>query len=99
GMPQFHVGRFDVRFTTLAAFARGEFKVIEINGAGSEAINFFDRDVPFFAAYRGVLDKTAMVFALAAANRARGVRPCGWRALLAAWLHHYDLLGGYPASN
>ena len=99
GMPEFHVGRFDVRFTTLAALARGEFRIIEINGAGSEAINFFDRDVPFFAAYRGVLDKTSMVFALAAANRARGARPCGWRALLAAWLHQYGLLGRYPASN
>ncbi len=99
GMPEFHVGRFDVRFTSVAALACGEFKIIEINGAGSEAINFFDRDVPFFAAYRGVLDKTAMVFALAAANRARGARPCGWRALLAAWRRQYGLLGRYPASN
>ena len=99
GMPEFHVARFDVRFATPAAFARGAFKIIEINGAGSEAINFFDRDVPFFTAYRGVLAKTAMVFALAAENRARGFRPCGWRALLAAYLRQYRLLGRYPASN
>ncbi len=99
GMREFHVARFDVRFTTLAALGRGEFKIIEINGAGSEAINFFDRDVPFFAAYRGVLHKTAMVFALAAANRARGFKPCGWRALLAAYWRQYGLLGRYPASN
>ena len=99
GMPEFHVARFDVRFATPAALARGEFKIIEINGAGSEAINFFDRDVPFFTAYRGVLAKTAMVFALAAANRVRGFRPCGWRALLAAYLRQYRLLGRYPASN
>ena len=99
GMPEFHVARFDVRFTTPAALARGDFKIIEINGAGSEAINFFDRDVPFFTAYRGVLAKTAMVFALAQKNRARGFRPCGWRALLAAYVRQYRLLGRYPASN
>jgi hypothetical protein len=99
GMPEFHVARFDVRFATPAALARGAFKIIEINGAGSEAINFFDRDVPFFTAYRGVLAKTAMVFALAAENRARGFRPCGWRALLAAYVRQYRLLGRYPASN
>ncbi|CAN5879442.1 hypothetical protein BH11PSE3_BH11PSE3_16410 [soil metagenome] len=99
GMPEFHIARFDVRFTTLAALGRGEFKIMEINGAGSEAINFFDRDVPFFSAYRGILAKTAMVFALADANRARGFAPCGWRSLLRAYIRQSGLLHRYPAAN
>jgi hypothetical protein len=99
GMPDLHIARFDIRFTTLHALGEGAFKIIEINGAGSEAINFFDRDIPFFTAYRGVLAKTAMVFALAEANRARGFNPCGWRALLAAYTRQYRLLHRYPASN
>jgi len=99
GMPDFHIGRFDVRYATLDALGRGAFKVLEINGAGSEAINFFGEDVPFFASYRGVLGKTAMLFALAAENRARGAQPCGWRALARAFRRQHRLLERYPASN
>ncbi len=99
GMPDFHVGRFDVRYATLDALGRGEFKVLEINGAGSEAIEFFGEDVPFFDSYRGVLGKNAMLFALGAENRARGARPCGWRALRRAFVKQHRLLGLYPASN
>lgn len=99
-MPNLHVARFDVRFASLAGLTSGDdFRIIEINGAGSEAIDCFDPDVPFFAAYAGILRKQAMVFAIAAANRARGFRPCGWRALAAAFRRQARLLDRYPASN
>ena len=62
GMPEFHIARFHIRFTTLHALGEGDFKIIEINGAGSEAINFFDRDLPFFTPYRGFLAKSDIVF-------------------------------------
>jgi hypothetical protein len=56
GMPNMHVARFDIRFASLSSLSAGrEFKIIEINGAGSEAIEFFDPSVPFFTAYGGVL--------------------------------------------
>ncbi|WP_428676771.1 hypothetical protein [Reyranella sp.] len=98
-MPNLHVARFDVRFASQAELGEGRFKIIEINGAGSEAIEFFDPAVPFFSAYRGILQKQAMVFALAAENRAAGFAPCGWRALLRAYRRQARLLGRYPASN
>lgn len=98
-MEEIHVARFDVRFESLDALAAGTFKIIEVNGAGSEAINFFDPAVPFFTAYRGVLAKQEMVFALAAENRRRGARACGWRALLKAYLRQQRLIARYPASN
>ena len=41
-MPYFHYGRFDVRFDTLASLLAGAFSIIEVNGAGSEAIQFWD---------------------------------------------------------
>ncbi|CAN5275850.1 hypothetical protein BH10PSE6_BH10PSE6_19630 [soil metagenome] len=100
GMPNLHVARFDVRFENLSALAAGrEFKIIEINGAGSEAIEFFDPAVPFFAAYRGVLAKQATVFAIGAANRRNGFAPCGWRALLTAFWRQRRLIPLYPPSN
>ena len=98
-MPNLHVARFDIRFASESSLGRGEFRIIEINGAGSEAIEFFDPSVPFFAAYRGILAKQAMVFAIAARNRERGFAPCGWRALLAAFRRQARLINLYPESN
>ena len=98
-MPNLHVARFDIRFASASSLARGDFRIIEINGAGSEAIEFFDPSVPFFAAYRGILAKQAMVFAIAARNRDRGFAPCGWRALLAAFRRQARLIELYPGSN
>jgi len=98
-MPNLHVARFDIRFANESSLGRGDFKIIEINGAGSEAIECFDPSLPFFAAYRGILAKQAMVFAIAARNRDRGFAPCGWRALLAAFRRQAHLTKLYPASN
>ena len=99
-MPNLHVARFDIRFASLERLAAGkDFTIIEINGAGSEAIEFFDPTVPFFTAYRGILAKQAMVFAIGDQNRRRGFAPCGWRALAAAFRHQGRLLNLYPASN
>ena len=99
GMPDLHVARFDVRFASMTELARGQFKIIEVNGSGSEAINFFDPHVPFLAAYEGVLRKQAMVFALAAENRRRGFAPCGAQALFAAYRRQQRLISLYPKSN
>lgn len=98
-MPNMHVARFDVRYASLAALGSGDFRVIEINGAGSEAIEYFDPAVPFFTAYRGILAKQATVFAIGARNRANGFSPCGWRALAAAFCRQWRLIQQYPASN
>lgn len=98
-MPNLHVARFDIRFASLATLGAGDFRILEINGAGSEAIEFFDPDVPFFMAYRGILAKQATVFAIAAQNRSRGFAPCGWRALAKAFRRQGRLIDLYPGSN
>ena len=98
-MPSFHLGRFDVRFETMAALRRGEFQVIEVNGAGSEAIQFFDPALTVWAAFAGLFVKQALLFRLGAAMRARGVRPVGVMGLSRSWLRQRRLIRGYPASN
>ena len=98
-MPQFHLGRFDVRFESLAGLRRGEFRVIEVNGAGSEAIQFWDPALTLRVAFAGVFAKQAQLFRLGAAMRARGVRPVGVMALSRAWLRQRRLIRAYPASN
>jgi hypothetical protein len=94
-MRGFHFGRF----TGNAALRDGIFQNIEVNGAGSEAIQFWDPSVSLFDAYRGVFAKQAMLVRLAAEFRAAGHRPIGLPALARAWWAQLRLMRRYPASN
>ena len=98
-MGDFHYGRFDVRFDSLAALRAGDFTIIEVNGAGSEAIQFWDPALTIGAAFRGVFAKQSEIFKLGDAMRQAGHRPAGPAALARAWLRQQSLLRRYPPSN
>ena len=98
-MPHFHLGRFDVRFPTTAALRRGDFQIIEVNGAGSEAIHLWDPALPIRTAFAGIFAKQRLLFQLGAQMRTRGTPPIGPIALAQAWLHQQRLIAAYPASN
>ena len=94
-----HAGRFDVRAVSVAALLAGRFTIIEVNGAGAEAIHAWDPRLGLRQAFAEVFANHRALFALGAAMRARGHRPAGpWR-LSAAWLRQQRLARGYPASN
>ena len=99
-MKHFYFGRFDLRFADLAALreARG-LRIMEVNGAGSEAIQAWDPDLSLAQALRMIFSKQRTLFEVAAANRRRGHKPIGlWRL---AQLHFMQqrLLESYPPSN
>jgi hypothetical protein len=99
-MPEFHFGRFDVRFASLERLRQGEdFLVIEVNGAGAEAIHMWDPEMSLGAAYRELLRHQDLIFELGAANRARGFRPLSLREFLRFTLHQNRLIRGYPPSG
>lgn len=98
-MPDFHFGRFDVRFESVEALQQGRFSIIEVNGAGSEAIQFWDPGLTLVDAYRGVFAKQRQLFALGAAMRRRGHKPITLAHLIRAHLHQQRLIRGYPKSN
>ncbi len=98
-MGDFHYGRFDVRFDSLASLLAGDFSIIEVNGAGSEAIQFWDPALSIGAAFRGVFAKQCQIFKLGDAMRQAGHRPTGACALARAWLRQQRLLRSYPPSN
>ncbi len=98
-MPNFHFGRFDVRFASLAGLNAGEFSIIEVNGAGSEAIQFWDASFTLREAFAGVFAKQRMLFRLGARMRGMGYRPVGVLALARAWWRQQRLISMYPASN
>lgn len=96
---EFHYGRFDIKFESLADLQSGKFTILEINGAGSEAIQFWDPGLSLREAFVGVFAKQRSLFALAHAMRKRGHKPVGWRKLASAWIRQQRLVGRYPKSN
>ena len=98
-MEDFHVGRFDVRYATLDALRRGEFTIMEVNGAGSEAVHAWDPKYGIAQVYRMVFAKQRLLFSIADANRRAGHRPVGMRALARLYLHQQRLMDQYPPSN
>lgn len=98
-MPQFHIGRFDVRYRNLQELRAGRFTIMEVNGAGSEAVHAWDPRYSLREAYRMVFAKQRILFALGAWQRARGHRPIGLLALAQHHLHQQRLIRRYPPSN
>ena len=99
-MPQFYFGRFDVRFDSMADLreARG-LSIMEVNGAGSEAIQAWDPDTGFFKGLGMIFDKQRTLFAIGHAMRRKGYQPIGWLALARLNGRQNKLMALYPPSN
>ncbi len=99
-MPDFYCGRFDVRFDTLQALSAGKgFTIMEINGAGSEAIQAWDPSIGLIKAFRMIFAKQRLVFAIGNARRRNGVAPIGLLALARLNWRQQRLIALYPPSN
>lgn len=99
-MSDFHVGRFDVRFDSLGALAQGTgFTIIEVNGAGSEAVHAWDPKFTLRQAYAIVFAKQRLLFRIGDAMRRRGHRPYGWIRLFRLHFRQQGLIRRYPPSN
>lgn len=98
-MREFRVGRFDVRFASLASLRSGDFTIMEVNGAGSEAVHAWDPRYSIAEVYKIVFAKQRLLFAVAAACRAAGGVPCGVLTLTRRFLAQRRLIRRYPRSN
>lgn len=98
-MEDFYLGRFDVRFTTLEALQRGEFTIMEVNGAGSEAVHAWDPKYSIRQVYSMVFAKQRLLFRIADINRRNGHRPIGMKKLAQLYLKQQRLMALYPPSN
>jgi membrane protein DedA with SNARE-associated domain len=98
-MTEFHYGRFDLRFDTVEALARGEdFSIVEINGIGGEAIDVWDPRLPVGEVYRRLVDQQRLLFLIGKRNRARGFRPTSFRDFIGSLVRQSRLIKRYPAS-
>ena len=99
-MPEFYFGRFDVRFNTLPELSAGRgFTIMEINGAGSEAIQAWDPDIGLAAGLKMIFQKQSLLFAIGDALRRRGVQPIGLLKLFKLNRRQSRLIAHYPPSN
>ena len=96
----FHFGRIDVRYESVAALRRGEgFQVIEVNGVGSEATHIWDPECSLREAYAAQFRHYAAAFRIGAAMRARGHRSTRPFELLRLWGLQRRLLASYPMND
>jgi hypothetical protein len=99
-LPEFHFGRFDIRFEQFSEVQLGSgFTIVEANGAGAESTHIWDRGTTLLQAWRDLFRQYRWLFEIGAANRARGFRTMPWRAFRAAWLREKALTPHYPATD
>ena len=99
-MPAFYFGRFDVRFDSLHELCAGRaFSIMEVNGAGSEAIQAWDPSVGMLAGFRMIFKKQRILFAIGNAMRRKGFKPLGVLSLAKLNHRQNSLIGRYPPSN
>jgi ribosomal protein S6-L-glutamate ligase RimK-like protein len=99
-IPDFHFGRVDVRYQNVASLRRGTgFRIIEINGVGSEATHIWDPATRLRDAYRIQFDHYRQAFQIGAALRATGVRSSGVLRMFKDWRHQRRLMASYPMND
>ncbi len=98
-MREFHIGRFDVRYKTLADLHAGRFTIIEVNGSGSEAVHAWDPSYTLWQAFKIIFAKQRLLFQIAAAKRCQGYRPIGIVCLTRLYFMQQKLIKRYPPSH
>jgi len=99
-IPGFYIGRFDIRYSTDEDLEAGRnFKIIELNGAASEATSIYDARNSVFEAYRTLFRQWDLVFAIGAANRRHGSAPTKFVAIWQKWREYSRHAATYPAAD
>ena len=99
-LPEFHFGRFDVRFENFADVQAGTgFTIVEINGAGAESTHIWDRETSLIDAWRALMRQYRWLFEIGHANRARGAKPLALAQFVRDYRREKFLTPLYPATD
>jgi hypothetical protein len=71
GIEGFYFGRFDIRCQTIADLWEGRFKILELNGVGSEPLHIFDPREKLIDAYRSAFHHWDIIYQISIMNRKR----------------------------
>jgi membrane protein DedA with SNARE-associated domain len=96
----FFIGRYDLRYENEEDFKQGRnFKIVELNGASSEATSIYDARNSLFLAYRTLFHQWRLVFAIGAANRSNGHAPSSLASLWRNWRQYSAAALSYPLAD
>ncbi len=99
-VPGFYIGRYDLRYSNEEDLRAGQgFQILELNGAAAEATSIYDARTPLRQAYATLFKQWDLVFAIGAANRARGHPPDSLQTLFRAWRRARASIRTYPKSD
>jgi hypothetical protein len=99
-LPEFHFGRFDVRFERFADVQQGHgFTIVEVNGAGAESTHIWDRRTGLVQAWRDLMRQYRWLFEIGAANRRRGFAPLSWADFVRDYRREKQLTPLYPPTD
>lgn len=70
---QFYYGRYDIKCVSIDALKKGQFKILEFNGAGAEPHHIYGNGNNLLQAYRIVLDHWAAMAKIARIHHRSGV--------------------------
>ncbi|WP_246395630.1 D-alanine--D-alanine ligase [Gluconacetobacter tumulisoli] len=99
-MPDFHHGRVDLRFASVAALREGHgFQIIEINGIGSEPIHMWAPGTALADIYRIQFRFYGRAFRIGDLMRRRGHRSSGAFHMLRLWRRQSALIASYPPGH
>lgn len=71
-IPDFYVGRFDVKANSIEAMETGDFKIIEVNGVNSEPCHIFHPDRSLFLAWRDLFKHWKRIADISIENHKNG---------------------------
>lgn len=96
----FFIGRYDIRYEREEELKDGRnFKIVELNGASSEATSIYDARNSLFSAYRTLFHQWKLVFAIGAMNRANGHAPSSLSSLWQNWRQYSAAALSYPLAD
>jgi D-alanine-D-alanine ligase-like ATP-grasp enzyme len=74
----FYFGRFDLRCESLEELKNGNFKILELNGAGSEPLHIFDPSEKIANAYSSALEHWNIIYKISQLNKKAGAEFMKW---------------------
>lgn len=99
-LPGFFIGRYDIRYSNDDDLRRGEnFRIIELNGAASEATNIYDERNSLLSAYKTLYRQWELVYAIGRANRDLGHKAASALDVFKDWQVYRTISAAYPAAD
>ncbi len=99
-LPEFFIGRFDVRYENPDDLRQGEgFQIVELNGAASEATDIYDERNSLLSAYKTLYRQWELVYSIGARNRERGFKSASLWSFLRDWQEFRTQASFYPLAD